>query len=450
MRVEVLNTTAETIPPGGAMEPIGERDALGRVKVRKPTRSNDLAVLVNSATAIPPNEVGTGSAVVVSVEGRTPAHLGVDPAESGTFDTYGTLAGSWYFTGGQRGFRKLAQKHLDLILCTIDPAVVANAGAWVVPLEKVTADEPSACDTAESTDGASDCFPDYYFAAVASEFSSNCHVFAAGQLVYLAAVDGPPPVIGKRCRAFLADGAPPTTVAAAEPVVVPGDWTGAPLVYTLDVQTTRIIKVLGTVAALCEDLTPPNELTVYHGQAVEVDGCDEFIIEDPVWIVEPNDRPLNVSGVDPEHYIGVFQRLRRRAITGSPRKCISVYATRIPATETPPPPPPPMSPMAPAEDEPVAATVASAEPTQEVARCGNLGEVVVVPNTLRLYLRCNGGYGSTTTDARRGLVTTCGTCTPGATVWRIGRECGLACGGYTAPLPLPSGPESTDNLGGGD
>lgn len=116
MTLSVLNTTAETIPPGGAMEPVGTADERGRVRVRKPTASNTLTVLVNGLTPIAANGIGAGGLPWASATpGIGSVSLGLDPATTGTGTSYGTQSGSWYFKAGNQGFRPVADRYLDLV-----------------------------------------------------------------------------------------------------------------------------------------------------------------------------------------------------------------------------------------------------------------------------------------------------------------------------------------------
>lgn len=66
-------------------------------------------------------------------------------------------------------------------------------------------------------------------------------------------------------------------------------------------------------------------------------------------------------------------------------------------------------------------------------RCGKLGlEVIRVAGTERDWRACTGGHGSKTNDARKGLVADCSGCGIGPGVWKVGRECGPKCPGFTA------------------
>lgn len=75
--------------------------------------------------------------------------------------------------------------------------------------------------------------------------------------------------------------------------------------------------------------------------------------------------------------------------------------------------------------------------------CPHLGaEVVRVAGSTRFWRRCGAGHGSTASGAE-GLVCSCGT--PGAGVWRQGKECGPTCPGYPTtslprwhPVPVPA------------
>jgi hypothetical protein len=71
---------------------------------------------------------------------------------------------------------------------------------------------------------------------------------------------------------------------------------------------------------------------------------------------------------------------------------------------------------------------------------------VRLAGSTRTWRRCGGGHGSTTADARRGLVVVCSE--GGGDVWRQGVECGPMCPGYPAgttatvgdPPPPPEAP----------
>lgn len=81
------------------------------------------------------------------------------------------------------------------------------------------------------------------------------------------------------------------------------------------------------------------------------------------------------------------------------------------------------------------------------AVCGRLSlEVVRLPGSTRPWRRCGGGYGSATGDGRAGLV--CGCATPSAGVWRVGRECGQSCPGFSAAGEQGPQPPA-DQAGGG-
>lgn len=72
-------------------------------------------------------------------------------------------------------------------------------------------------------------------------------------------------------------------------------------------------------------------------------------------------------------------------------------------------------------------------PQPPAPRCKKLGlEVVKEASVKRDYYRCSGGFGSTTEDARKGLVTDCTSCGLPAAVWRVGGKCGPKCDGYEA------------------
>lgn len=102
----VLNTTAETIPPGGAMEPTGSADTSGRINVQKPTADDSLAVLINGPTPIPPGAAGVGF-----LPWAGPLAAAIDPAlldADGDLVTpataFGVESGNWYLVDDRVGF----------------------------------------------------------------------------------------------------------------------------------------------------------------------------------------------------------------------------------------------------------------------------------------------------------------------------------------------------------
>jgi hypothetical protein len=129
--VAVTNTTADTIPPGAAMEPVGTADANGRLRVRKPTADDSLAVLINSGTPIPAGQAGTGhlpwfgplaAAVDASlVDTATGGWAGAGPA------VLGVKSGSWHLHAGQTGFVVQAEPLGGLV------PVQANPGGGGTP-----------------------------------------------------------------------------------------------------------------------------------------------------------------------------------------------------------------------------------------------------------------------------------------------------------------------------
>lgn len=91
---------------------------------------------------------------------------------------------------------------------------------------------------------------------------------------------------------------------------------------------------------------------------------------------------------------------------------------------------------------------AKAGPPAPAPRCGKLGlEVIRVAGSQRDWRACGGGHGSTTADARKGLVADCNACGIGPGVWKVGRECGPKCGGYQAAVGGGGGGESTTHRG---
>lgn len=93
--------------------------------------------------------------------------------------------------------------------------------------------------------------------------------------------------------------------------------------------------------------------------------------------------------------------------------------------------------------------------------CRHLGSEVKI-GTARTFRKCKGGYGSTVTDRRRGLVAECAGCGSTTGVWRKGRECGSLCPGFAAtggsapveaghrfdrtPVPPPAITRTSDRL----
>lgn len=94
-----VNTEADAAPPGCAMEPVGDLDSQGRVRVRKPTGDDRTAVFVNGLGRIAPGEVGE------CVSPYPGAVFGVSGSDTlAARDSLGTKAGDWFFRKGQKGF----------------------------------------------------------------------------------------------------------------------------------------------------------------------------------------------------------------------------------------------------------------------------------------------------------------------------------------------------------
>jgi hypothetical protein len=128
--VAVTNTTADTIPPGAAMEPVGTADANGRLRVRKPTADDSLAVLINSGTPIPAGQAGTGH-----LPWFGPLAAAVDPslidAATGVWAgtgaaVLGTRANSWRLHAGQTGFLVQAEPLGGLVPVQAVPGTAAT------------------------------------------------------------------------------------------------------------------------------------------------------------------------------------------------------------------------------------------------------------------------------------------------------------------------------------
>lgn len=123
----VFNDSGEVIPPGAAVEPTGQIDAQGRVKVRKPTADSVLSVLLNSLAKIDVDGVGLASSPYPAC--TFAVHLSDTPGDRAEV---GTKAGDWYLRTGQKGFVCVGGFDAHRLMNAVpDPAAVGGAStSW--------------------------------------------------------------------------------------------------------------------------------------------------------------------------------------------------------------------------------------------------------------------------------------------------------------------------------